>query len=295
MKKFLLAMIAFSCLPLIALPQVNEPSKNQEQKQDKKSEKELVWQYGSIIYNKEQINWLEQALKSYVEGIPISTLLPNIFPPDGGEGVQIDEPTDPSKSVDVTVQQALIAPVFHLDSILYIASDNWSVWFGGKKLSFGGSVDVGVDVGKLEIANVTENNVSMVWSENRIERIFSKWRSYFEPLGDSRFASNNKNIVVDLKSGDVSFILGVNQSLDTATMQITEGEIKANENSSVPKDTLGDVASQEKNLANEPPRDVVAPAPFENNAGDSLKPDLESTEDYAEQLQSLKKILINNR
>lgn len=297
MKKFLLGMITFSVLPLIALSEVQVPPAKQQEKQEKKIDDALVWKSGSVMYSQEQIEWVEKAMESYTKGIPISTLLPDIFPPDGGEGIEIEKPNEDVTQSGGAGQLPLVAPVFHLDSVLYISPDNWSIWLGGKKVSFGKPAQV--DVGKLEIAKVTENSVTMIWSENRIERIFPKWRSYFNPLGDSRFSSNNKNIVADLQTGDISFVLGVNQTLDTASMKILEGEIKEIEPLSKAKDVAKEAASQDANLENAEPDaesdEVVEPIPFKNNSGDSVKDDLESGEDYTAQLKALKKILINNR
>lgn len=295
MKKFLLVMITFSVLPLIALSEVQAPPAKQQEKQEKKIGDELVWKSGSIMYSQEQIEWVEKAMESYTKGIPISTLLPDIFPPDKGEGIEIEKPNEDLAQSGGAEQLRLVAPVFHLDSVLYISPDNWSIWLGGKKVSFGKPAQAQVDIGKLEIAKVTENSVTMIWSENRIERIFPKWRSYFNPLGDRRFASNNKNIVVDLQTGDISFVLGINQSLDTASMKILEGEIKEIEPLSKPKDVAKESASQDENLESAESGEVVEPRPFENNSGDSVKDDLESGEVYKTQLQALKKILIKNR
>lgn len=289
MRKFTLCSIFFSTLPFMALSQ----EKPKPQEPEKKPKTELVWQHDSIMYDKNQIDWVRKAIKSYVDGIPISILLPDIFSADGSKETKIKKPNEILSVIGIIEAPLPITPpVFRLDSILYLSSSNSSVWLNGKKVSLGQTIDM--EVGKIKIAKITENKVAMVWTENKIQRIFPKWKTHFKPLAGTRFASNDKNIVVDLDNEDISFILGVNQWLNTASMEVMEGEIANNMALGNNKNVGESNSSQGKVLTNDQPSDTGKLLIPQNNSGYSLQPDLKSLENYTEQLKVLQKSITNN-
>ena len=166
---------------------------------DKKEEVEPVidtrlWKLGSIMYKTKNMELIGKAMQAHKQGVHISTLLPDIFPPDGRPTVDWDtgEKINPRTSDLPVVNKPAVAPVFYLSSILYIEPDNWSVWVNGEKISFGEEHD------EFEIVKVNDTHVSLVWRETMIDYIFPEWSNHFEPMNDKRFVSNNKNIVIDV-------------------------------------------------------------------------------------------------
>ena len=217
-------------------------------------QKEHGWLHGSVMYDAKVINWLKKAIESHEESIPLEILLPSLFKsqkkdikqiieeveeqPASGvdeendldikpnvpnqindldeDGVNIDENEDSIETVD--------APSFYLRSILYINPSNWSVWVNDQKIS----QDIGDYDEYLKIVRVQEDKAIFLWKQNNIDTLHPSWREDFPSLaGDGRFVSNNENIVIDLDTTNIAFVLRANQSMVSSQMKILEGKIES--------------------------------------------------------------------
>lgn len=270
---------------------INEILQGEENKDSIiKPQNDNLWKFGSIMYNDKNMEWLNKAVEAHKRGIHISNLLPDIFPPDGKLGIDLNtgEKINP-RIIDVPdVAKPVSAPVFYLSSILYLEPDNWSVWINGQKVSFGEEHE------EFEIVKVNESNVSLIWRDTMIDYIFPEWGEYFEPMSDDRFVSNNKNIVIDVETGDVSFVLGVNQTLDTSVMQVVEGEIKPKD---IATSNAVDVDNEDlefdSGFDGNYPDDIILPNGAEgyNNNRSRGNPRANPMDNYMRQLNGLKSIL----
>jgi hypothetical protein len=251
------------------------------------------WKLGSIMFDEKKIDWVEKAIKSNETGVPLSKLIPEIFKPEIVE-VPVENKTIRGQEVKIitTPQTPDIprpdkAPAFYLSSILYIAPDNWSVWINGEKVSYGENYE------DVEIVKVTESDVTMIWRDTQIDYISPDWDRKFRVMSDKRFVSNNKNIVVDLENGDISFVLGINQSFDTSEMGIVEGvayskdlSVSANSNN-----MNQDMKAYEPDTRNPKMRGGAGSKNNDNSALYNSNPDLEFTGDYIKQLETLRSML----
>lgn len=249
------------------------------------------WQYGSVMYKTKQMEWVKKAIEASEKNIPIEMALPALFPSVGtvqksDQGIEEEIPEEASAPAEdgtadqdeqSQVELPTEAPAFYLRSILYFSPDNWTIWLNNEKISSNSEY-----IGELSIIKVTGNEVVFLWKDTQLDSIYPGWDSKFTHLGDNRFVSNNKNMVIDLASGDVSFILGPNQSLVTKNMQIVEGQVEASPinggNSDVQPDE--DIAAED-----------VEDSPEE---GAPQQKAMENMTDNIMQLQMLQSVLKNN-
>ncbi|PIR38465.1 MAG: hypothetical protein COV35_06775 [Alphaproteobacteria bacterium CG11_big_fil_rev_8_21_14_0_20_39_49] len=273
-----------------------------------KKEEEMLWKLGSIMYSSEKIEWVRKATIAHKKRIPLSKVLPELF----SETPRIvDNRTRRAAPTTTTNVEPIIevpqierpkeAPAFYLSSILYLSPDNWSVWINGQKVSFGEGYN------NVEIVKVTETEVTMIWRDSMIDYVSPGWKDKYNLMADDRFMSNERNVVVDLENGDISFVLGVNQSFDSMSMEIIEGVaytkdivVPANEaqldsngvNMNDPTGLAGDVntmVDSASEIVNK-----VLPNEVKNNdnpARKKIDPSLKFNEDYIKQLEALQSML----
>lgn len=193
-----------------------------------------VWNYDSVMFDKKTNNWLDNAIRSNEQGIPIEILLPDVFPSarrqniareekkEEEEKVEVDEvlPDVAPQIVDEIIEEDIPsqAPVFYLKSIMYLSPDSWSVWINDKKLTSRSSSD-----GNLHVINVNETSAAFLWEDSQIEYIYPNWLSDMDRLSDGRYVSNNKNVVVDTSTQNISFMLNPNQTMVSKSLEILEG------------------------------------------------------------------------
>jgi hypothetical protein len=185
--------------------------------------------YRSIMFSQESIGWIGEAIKSKQQGIPLEILLPTVFPPAQGIEpaleVNKDEPLENIIKTDIVTPEKvaeeplLEAQNFYLKSILYLSPEHWTIWLNDKKLTNNDEF-LGI-----KIISVTSNSVFFLWNNSKIDRIFPDWKKSFYTLDDAKYASNNKNVVVNTENSDISFILSPNQSFVPTEMQILEGNV----------------------------------------------------------------------
>lgn len=285
-------------------PVINNIFKKDEKKEKIISVKQKYWKNGSLMFPENEMEWVYQAINSYEKDIPIHIVLPSLFPPADKSIERIENEMDKEKRNKDLVDSVLgqmdkenleplkEAPVFYLKSIFYIDDNNWTVWLNNEKIT------PETPHQWLDIIHVSRKEVSFLWKNTRLEEIEPDWYDEFKPIGDenSNFYSNSKNIVVDTSNGDISFVLGVNQSLDTKKMVIKEGKVAPtelkNENkfAAVEKkvDENGNEIPSIENL--EPEFNIKDSITSKYNVDDSVK----ALYQTAKQINDLKQILEEN-
>jgi len=99
------------------------------------------------------------------------------------------------------------APAFHLNSILYVAQDDWIIWINGKKISINDKDSF------VKVKKVTKNHAVLYWESEYFIYINKKWDS-----------ASGDNIEIDKKNHRVYFTLYPNQTFVTKTMEVVEGK-----------------------------------------------------------------------
>lgn len=187
-----------------------------------------AWKSGSVMFEDKYVGWVKEAIKAHEKGVQLEILLPEVFPPQGQQDVvapptpEQQTPTEPVETVPV-VEAPKEAPVFYLKSIMYFSPDHWTIWLNDQKISTGDTSET------VDIVKVTPTQVYLVWKDTKIDFIYPSWKDAFMPLGSTKHLSNNKNLVIDTETGNVSFVLGHNQSFVTATMSFVEGRVNPTE------------------------------------------------------------------
>jgi hypothetical protein len=186
------------------------------------------WTGGSLMIDKKSLEYINAAIKSHDTKIPLETLLPLLFPSvqQAAEATKPQEPININEiaaPVAATIVPPSTAPAFYLNSILYFAHDNWSVWVNSKKIS--NKLDTSKD--EISVMDITRSRAILLWRNSKIDLIYPGWRDDFISLGEGKYASPEKNIVVDAFNDSISFILKLNQSFVSKDMTIVEGEVQA--------------------------------------------------------------------
>ena len=199
---------------------------------DVKKSKNKKWTHGSIIISKEESHWIAEAIKSYSQKIPIEILLPDLFPSNNvvikNDTIKKEEKKEIEENITSIVREVIkkiapdFAPAFYLKSILYFSPTNWSIWLNDKKISDKNSYEHD----HLDIMKITGDKVILLWQNSNISMIYPKWQNNFIALGDNKFTSHDKNIVVDGATGNISFILRPNQSFVSKSLEIVEGVVE---------------------------------------------------------------------
>ena len=124
----------------------------------------------------------------------------------------LDTPVDPAKE----------SRNFYLDSIIYYASDKWTVWVNGKKISNQTADSV------LIVKDIAKDHVVLEWSTPSLDKIAPDWRSRVTSVSSNKYTSTKKDIEIylpDETSAVVSFRLSPNQTFEVNNMKIKEGDL----------------------------------------------------------------------
>lgn len=212
---------------------------SKENKLSKKEFEKLI--DSSLMFNEKSLNYLKKAHYAYRNSIPIGDLLPDLFPPEikedvslnsssGGKGNQGRKSRDSkflSKSIESIgdkfsnlqnkTEDIISKPSFYLNSVVYFEPDNWVIWLNNEAIKPDDKHEI------LDIHEVGKNYVVFVWKNANISRIYPDWHKKFKSTGNN-YASDNKNMVLNINSNDLYFILHPNQSLVTKEMVVKEGD-----------------------------------------------------------------------
>lgn len=184
---------------------------------------QTLWTHGSLIFDKKTSEWLNEAVKSHDQQIPIEILLPSLFPATNQTSQEnLDKPKDETKTADAKPNTPPEAPNFYLKSILYFSRDNWSLWLNKKM--FSATTDRVFD--NINLMHVTRYSASFLWKKAQIDLIYPNWKDVFINMEDNKYVSPEKNIIIDSLTGDILFILKPNQTFSSKLLQIVEGPAK---------------------------------------------------------------------
>lgn len=109
------------------------------------------------------------------------------------------------------------APAFYLSSIVWVDSDNWSVWINGIRYSPDKPAQ------NITITQVTPERISFTWQSEDLDYISPNWQSSL-PIKDSKQGSDS-TLSIDASTRTVWAILEPNQTLITRSMRIVEGHV----------------------------------------------------------------------
>lgn len=206
---------------------------NQPSQVPSKIENTITWK-GSLMYDKEDFNFLKEARRSYEMKIPIDVLLPGIFQKNdvakksvkdakglakevsGIKDLPVEEKVDENKK-----RQDVLETIknIRLASIVYFSPDVWSIWINGKKITPDHPSEI------LRVSTISEEYVVLVWPNMPLEYVFPDLEKKMVRFGNGKLVTNAKNVVVNTKTKDVSFLLRPNQTFVPTKMAIFEGNI----------------------------------------------------------------------
>lgn len=178
---------------------------------------QVVKPWPSIMFDKESITWIDNAIKSYVTKVPLEILMPSLFSSENNKK-EAEQPAEESvKPVEVLPSDA---PNFYLNSIIYFAPDDWVVWMNEEKITPENNNSA------VKAVSVSTSSVIFVWNNTHLDSLVPDWKNKLHDIGESKYSSDDSNIVVDSKTGNASFILHPNQTMISKNMEIVEGDIR---------------------------------------------------------------------
>ncbi len=183
----------------------------------------------SLMFNDTEMDWLNNAVKSRDNNIPIGILLPNLFP---NETIQkeVNKTQDGDKKTlapDNSILANSYPKAINLNSIVYSSDGNWIVWLGDKKISSNNNDDISDNKHKmdyLKVYAVAKDRAVIVWNKFPLELLTPSWKVQLSRIDEGEFYTNNINLVLDSKSGNMAFLLRVNQSLLSREFKVVEGK-----------------------------------------------------------------------
>lgn len=250
---------------------------------------QVLWGRGSLMLDKKTSEWISTAIKSHEKQIPLEILLPNLFPPEGKEVIEEKpiETQQPTPDMAPKVEAVKEAPVFYLKSILYFGKDNWAVWLNNKKIT-NQSSDENIDKTEdISIVKASKYEIIFLWKKTNIDKIYPKWKTEFVSIDGQKYTSIEKNIVVDVVSGNISFVLKPNQSLVTNPLVIVEGR------ATTAKSEAQTPAAAGGTPGIVPPGTTVPAQPVPDLSGSSNK-NVDNTLETSKNLEILKSVLDGN-
>jgi hypothetical protein len=164
------------------------------------------------------------------------------------------------KSADLTVDLSQLQeapkivepdmyPVFYLSSIAYRASNDWSIWVSGHKITSRKNDT------NLRILSVSPQSVSFLWSPVFADALITRTREHMfaspEPVKNKLTKTDTHRF--DEQSGSVSFSLRTNQSFLPAYMRTFEGFLESPKLPALVAATTTDAAISPEPFASDAP------------------------------------------
>jgi hypothetical protein len=206
-------------------------SEDDSEEEGKQNPTKKKW-VGSLMYTPEDIDSIDEALKSLESGVPLEILMPKLFPSqqqtESTEDIVIESDdstlTDSTDVIEETDTEEIVEEAaeenFYLSSILYFNPKSWTVWVNGKKVN---KDNIKRSTIPFKITDVSERYITAIWNDAPLFNLSDDWRQYFYPIEGTNYVTNKQNIVVDYAQNRISFTLGINQNFSLAKMQIIEG------------------------------------------------------------------------
>ncbi len=175
----------------------------------------------SLIYSDQEMDWLHKALESYEKNIPLSELLPDLFPFE--EVKKIDTKNIPKNIVIPPTKESKkeYASSIYLSSILFTNANDWTIWLDGNKITSKDSHDF------LKIKKINSEKIVLLWLNSPLAQVISKMEDDLSEYKNLGYLTNNKNIMINKLNNDIAFILKPNQSFAVNKLDIIEGKLIA--------------------------------------------------------------------
>lgn len=177
----------------------------------------LPWR-DSIMFNRDKLDELYSAIEKYN---PEKSSAALEFTPNT---TTTGEPTVP------ILESAKTPPSYHLQSVLYLPPESWSIWINGKRIRKGQTYSP-----ELEILNVTKDSVEFLLKSESLDEVSPDWQTRMvniagrEIPGIDRsvynwnYQSKDGKVLADERSGVLRFSLSLNQNLSLKNMEVAEG------------------------------------------------------------------------
>lgn len=160
----------------------------------------------SLFYTPSQVNAMTEALDAYEKTLSMpAAARPSTPSPIKVEEVKIEEPAS--------------YPVFYLSSIAFRASNDWSIWVSGRKITSDKNPTT------LKVVSVTPEHVVFSWEPTYKEAIaIRKKRGMFAPLDPVKHRlTKSATYSYNEDTGVITFTLKANQSFTVGYMNTFEG------------------------------------------------------------------------
>lgn len=283
-------------------------SNNQEASQSSIAENSVDISFASLMFLPEDIEYIRKAEKSRETKVPIEILLPELFgrqvagennlpqtprptttgsielPPQTQEPIVYSEPDPVINPADT--------PIVLLKSILYLSSNNWTVWIEDQKIS---SQDEDYQIveekyGKFDLIKVEPKRVIAIWEDFPSKMIDDVSETSVHEIDEDIYASEDYQLIYDTKNKKLIFILEPNQAVVPYLLRIIEG--KGNAGRALSDKTKAVPNNQDQDIAQEndqQPLEKVKPAAIPANDMTAAKN--KNMENYMKQIKLLQNIL----
>lgn len=171
---------------------------------------EMTWKMGSLMYSKEQVDAIYEALLASENGNLMVTAL---------------KAAGPTESKNSSEPRSDMSPIFYLNSIVYFSPTNWTVWINGKRFTYQGIRSEKEHIPSLEIVKVTPQRITFAWRTAFLDEIAPAWQEKMLEDEKGEFFSSNMDIMINHDRNQVQFTLYPNQSFVVRLMEIIEGHI----------------------------------------------------------------------
>ena len=157
----------------------------------------------SMFYAPEEMNLLMQAIRTYER-------LKLLSSSDAQNKAKdfLSQLEDAKRSVQI--ERNMEYPQFYLESLVYHTPDDWFVQINGEKMS-----PVRMERFGLKLLNVEPDKVLLEWRPTNMKQVNEVWAK-----------AHNDHVIVERKTGTVTFTLLPNQTFSSYKMRVMEGKVR---------------------------------------------------------------------
>ena len=189
----------------------------------------------SLMLSGNEREWIARAVKSYETKIPVSVLLPQLFPSEAfGRAdtrnipppLPIDEPNAPQLAKEqverfVPLRSAPnVPPPITFNSFIKLEDLGKRVWINGEKVD---KPEEYVN-GDVTAVDMRGNRMYFLWKDSRADMFYPEWKSAMAQIGTTDFYTNGKNVIIDAATHDLGFFIKPGETFDGQTLTVTEGK-----------------------------------------------------------------------
>ena len=117
------------------------------------------------------------------------------------------------------------APSFYLNTLLYSAPDNWTIWINNKRITSANPEVTSNLFPTLQIVAVTDTDVTFLWEPRFLKNISPEWSKQLILNPHGNLSNEMNTIVLKQDKSLLQFTLRPNQTFTVYDMQISEGYI----------------------------------------------------------------------